>query len=293
MVAAPTLLFFRRRPSSWGSGDRLASSLQSLESSFFLLALGRFPHALTVCASSIESCLQAATEVGNGGTQGLKELERRARDASPAVSSFPSLEEFRALRNKITHRGFSPRDDSTAASLYIEFGLPFLSVCLKEFHGFDLADGLLQEYAEHLRVARETFERGKSLTIEKSYCFHSFSHLLRTNLKEEFSASWELESLVDSRHAGSQYERTTDERDKIEALFEVPARFDCPVCLAADAAVAEIDVDSFDKPTVMASRLACVQCGFVIGNGMPHLTDVLLEEALQRDSEKIRRACGD
>lgn len=56
----PTILFFRHRPGALAGSAALASSIQSLETSFFLIALGRFPHALCTCAAAIETAIQAS-----------------------------------------------------------------------------------------------------------------------------------------------------------------------------------------------------------------------------------------
>lgn len=46
----PTLLFFRHRPDGLATKLPIASSMQSLETNFFLIALYRYPHALATCA---------------------------------------------------------------------------------------------------------------------------------------------------------------------------------------------------------------------------------------------------
>ena len=53
--AEPTLGFFRCKPEGMAARPPLSSSLQNLESCFFLVAFGRYPHALVSCASAIES----------------------------------------------------------------------------------------------------------------------------------------------------------------------------------------------------------------------------------------------
>src|SRR5262245_26197201 len=106
----PTLLFFRSRPIGWTVNLSIASSMQSLETSFFLIALRRFPHALSTCASAIEGTIQAA-KVRANDKDGLQTLLRKARQHSPLIADFSEakLEAFREMRNRITHRGFSPK----------------------------------------------------------------------------------------------------------------------------------------------------------------------------------------
>ena len=61
--------------------------MQSLETSFFLIALGRYPHALTICAAAIESAMQAA-DIGAKETDALQELLKKARKSSKAIQEF-------------------------------------------------------------------------------------------------------------------------------------------------------------------------------------------------------------
>ena len=151
----PTLLFFKESPSEWQASAELASSLQSVETSFFLTALGRHPHALSVIASAIESCLQAG---GIGAkNDGLQERIKKAKHAVHAIKVFPDedLERLRDVRNRIVHRGFSPKDDSESVSIYISIALPLLQLCYESLHSFDFMGGLLNEYAEHIAAAQK------------------------------------------------------------------------------------------------------------------------------------------
>lgn len=93
-IQEPTLLFFRHRPEGWQTNTLIASSMQSLESSFFLIALGRYPHALAVCASAIESGLQAAN-IDAKDRDGFQHLVKKAKksrlQSSHSATSFSTL----------------------------------------------------------------------------------------------------------------------------------------------------------------------------------------------------------
>jgi hypothetical protein len=125
----PSLHFFRNQPEYWPVNGTVISSLQSLETSFFLVALHRFPHALIVCTAAIESAMQAA-DIGAKERDGFQELLRKARKRSEGIEDFgdDGLNHLRVVRNRITHHGFSPRDDSETTDLYIRVALPFLSL---------------------------------------------------------------------------------------------------------------------------------------------------------------------
>ena len=65
-------LFFRSRPHGPTAGS-LTSSLQTIETTFLLIALMRYPHAITSCASAIESIIKASPSCKTS-KQGLKAL---------------------------------------------------------------------------------------------------------------------------------------------------------------------------------------------------------------------------
>lgn len=290
----PTLLFFRKRPNGWDTSASIASSLQSVETSFFLIALSRFPHALLLCASAIESCLQAAS-IGSKEKDGFQDLIKKARRSSAEVNDFPnaSLERLRSARNRIVHRGFSPQDDSESTNIYLEVGLPFLARCYEEFHSFDLMDGLSVEYAEHVTAAQKIRALANATPgVDLSYCVHGFSHLIHWAFKESFSSGWEIDTLIHAEETGTKFQRTLSEKKKLETLFEVPWSFTCPVCREVDAAVAEINPDRMDAHEIATNRLACTNCGFVVHGDQPHLSQVLLEAQVTRSKAKILAKYG-
>src|ERR1044071_7888911 len=156
----PVLLFFRTKC------KELLSSMQSLESSFFLIALRRFPHALSTCASAFEMAIQAAA-IDTGTDNRLQALIQKARDNSKNIAGFPQdrLDQFRTVRNRIVHRGFRPSDNSEAVSLYLEIGLPLLAATYRDFHSYDLSDGLLQDFVDQLNRTRSKEGLGNSRSL--------------------------------------------------------------------------------------------------------------------------------
>jgi len=140
-------------------------------------------------------------------------------------------------------------------------------------------DGLLIDYAEHIAAARKvhTIARGTP-DLDLSYCVHAFSHRIRWGFKENFSASWEINELIRAEETGTRFERTYEEKKKLESLFDVAWSFRCPTCNEVDSAVAEIDSDQMEKHEVVVNRLACTNCGFVVYRDQPHLSQVLLEQ---------------
>jgi hypothetical protein len=301
-IQEPTLLFFRSRPEGWATSAYVASSLQSLESSFLLIALGRYPHALLVCASAIESCLQSA-RIGSKEKDGLGVLLAKAKKTSEVVNGFSDdlLVLLRETRNRIVHRGFSPKDDSESASLYIDVALPFLVLCYKEFHTFDLIDGLLLEYAQQIAVATEVHRLAKAARenhsetpeeMDMSYCFRGLSHLIRWNFKENFSAGWEIDALIHAEETGGKFKRTFETTQELKQLFEVPWSFDCPICWDFGSVVAEIDSDMMDEKQIVTKRMACTNCGLAVHRDEPYLSGVLLHKQIADSSAQILREYG-
>ncbi len=293
-IQEPSLLFFRKKPDGWLTSASIASSMQSLETSFFLIALGCYPHALLVCASAIESAMQAA-DIGAKERDNLQDLINKAKKLSKAVDGFgdESLDHFRETRNRITHRGFSSQDDSVATNLYLEVGLPFLSLCYREFHAFDLMDGLLMEYAKHINAAQNVHALAKNLLdLDMSYCLNSFGHLIRWCFKNRFSAGWEISALFHAEEIGEKFAKTYAEKKQLEALFETPWSFDCPVCDDVDCVVAELDPNAMDMKEVSPMRMACTNCGFVVSKSQPYLSQVLLQKQVAEKKARVLNTYG-
>lgn len=290
----PTLLFFRSRPNNWTTNTSIASSLQSIESSFLLFALNRYPHALTVATSAIESILQASA-IGAKERDGFQKLIERAKNLSRPLKEFPPnlLEQLRTTRNRITHQGFSPPDNAESVRLYLSACLPLLVLCYREFHGFDLLDGLVLEYAKHLTIACKVLELSEPIPDQDTtYCMDGFVHLVKWSFKENFSADWESNALVHAEEIGLKYDHESSEKQQLERVFDCPWSFDCPVCEDYQSAIGELDSDALDDKCVIINRLACTNCGFVVLKDRPHLSQVLLQKQISESTPKILAEYG-
>jgi len=276
----PTILFFRHHPGALAVSVSLASSMQSLETSFFLIALGRFPHALSTCATAIETAIQAS-DVGAKDRDNFQVLVKKAKSRSESIDRFSeeALDDFREARNRITHRGFTPEDDSKASSLFLSVGFPFLALCYQELHSFDVKAGLLPEYAEHMDIASRVHVRAKILSgLDLSYCLNGLGHLIRWCFKRNFSSGWEIDALISSDEIGGKFQRTEEEKSGLERLFDAHWSFDCPICDDIQSVVCEIDPNKLDSLKVVPLRMACTSCGFVVRDSQPFLSEILLEK---------------
>ena len=144
----PRFHLFRLPPADLRARPPLASSMQSFESSLFLVALRRYPHALTACVFAIESALKAAFNEPSARKDGLQELLTRARRQAATIAAFSidDLDSMRDTRNRIVHSGFSPKADGLAATLLLRPAIPLLRACYDGLLSFSLDDALLQEY---------------------------------------------------------------------------------------------------------------------------------------------------
>ena len=288
----PTILFFRRHPEGLAGNATLASSMQSLETSFFLIALGRFPHALSTCAVAIETAIRAS-DVGARNKHRLEVLMGIAKDKSEKIAEFPdqALKRFRVARNRFTHRSFTPRDESKAASLLLDVGFPFLTLCYSELHSFDAEAGLLPEYWEQIDVATRVHSLAKGLPeLDLSYCFNGFAHLVRWCFKRNFSSAWEIAALTNSEEI--EYQKTEEEKWDLERLFNACWSFDCPICDGHQAVVCELDANKLESLKVAPLRMACTCCRFVVRESQPFLSEILLEQQVADAKPEILEGYG-
>ncbi len=296
----PQFLFYRKLPDKPETTAALASSLQGLETSFFLVSLHRYPHALTACASIIESILKhspicEASAKQSAKTPTLNHLIPAARGLSSVLNSFPQadLDDFRQARNHIVHEGFNPKDDSESAQLLIRIGFPFAASCLQELHGFNLIDSLIVDYAYHLSVAGRVYERAKGLAGEFTYCFRSFAYYLQWCVRDNFLANWESDALEHDDVIFIKGERIDSEKKALERRFNASwDHFSCPICGDLDSTLVELDANALEGSKVVPLRMACFNCGFTVRTGQLFLSETLLEPQVIEQRSKILKDFG-
>jgi hypothetical protein len=263
----PTLHFFRATPNELMSTAPLCSSLQNLESSFFLVALRRYPHALMACASAIESAIKAAFKKGPRDRRRLEELLSEAQNTYPGLRAFPKddLDSFRKTRNRVIHYGFSPKDDEETAGLLLGVGFRFLDQCYREFFGFTLREGLFPAHYEQLTIALEVYDKAKNISdLDHTYCFQAFGHLIRWLMKDNFMAYWEFNSAQSADEYGKKFRSCKEHKSELEGAFGLAWEFDCPICSEVETFVCELDDDQIDNGVVSIKRAMCVNCQFAI-----------------------------
>ena len=298
----PKLIFFRETPKDLLTRPPLASSLQHLETSFLLIALRRYPHALVSCASAIESAIKATFNTGQGRKQTFQTLLDRAQKEFPSYAKFArtDIDEFRKKRNEIIHYGFSPKDDEISAVLLLKTGYQLIEQCYQTFFEFPLKrsgekyGGLLPELDHQLDIARKVYlkaktERGLNLT----YCFIAFAHEIRWRIQPWMMSDWQQEILDSEEDNWAAWEFKRKQKEELTCSVLDPSwHFDCPVCGDPDSFICELDDNQLDNGKVSLKRGACVNCGLVIPKNCPFLADNLCAEQFDEARPKILKEYG-
>lgn len=295
IVEKPKLEFLRAVPENLLSRPPLCSSLQNLESSFFLISLERFPHALVTCSSAIESAMKSVLKIDSEEYINANKLYAKAINDFQALSSFDEseLESFRFTRNRFVHYGFSPQDDEESAVILLRTGYPFLIACYDEFFSFDLFDGLLIEFGEQFRIALDVYDRAKGIPgLHLTYCFIVLGHLIRWSVRQSLMSMWENIASLHADETGAKFEHCEKQKHDLERVLGETWLFDCPICNDIDNFVCEIDQNRLDDRIVSLTRGVCTSCGLVVPNGCPFLVDALCREQIDKKSNEILRSFG-
>lgn len=292
----PTLTFFRSYPENLMSRPPLCSSLQSLESCFYMISLNRFPHALTSCASSVESAMKSALNKSVNDYINATDLYNEAIENFPNLSTFhwKELQYFRNTRNRIVHFGYSPKDDEETAIQLLKTGLPFLSKCYQEFFEFDLMNALIIEFSKHLNFALEAFKRTRVFESSSiKYYFSSFAHLIRWNgLKNHSMSTIESQVSEVNRYDDLIWEARESWKSKIESAFSPNWICDCPVCEEHQSFICELDNDLLTHKNVFIKRGMCANCDLIIRKEAHPLIDVLFEKKIAPEKDTIIKEYG-
>lgn len=290
----PTFLLFESQPKTAEAPISLASSMQTLESVFLLVALRRYPPALSTCAAAIESSIKSSS-VRTEGSDGLASVLDAARSASQDLAVFPAdrLSAFRKARNRITHQGFSPRDDSESVGLLLEVGLPFLHQCYVHLFSFDLWNALPPEFEQQFRVGAEVYIRAKGAAdLDRSYCLNGLGHLVMWSLRDRFSADWQIKALVRAEEVGTEFQLKYKERQRLEHVFSPSWIFDCPLCGEPESVVCQLDEGALRSGDVIPEQLACINCCLVVKKTELHLSEELLRNGASNEKQAILKEYG-
>lgn len=287
---APIFTFMRRTPDVLMSRPPLCSSLQTLESSFYLVALHRFPHALVTCATAIESAMKAALNIGPEEFVKAENLYAMACRRFPELRSFAEddLKIFRYKRNDVVHHGFSFRDEEETATLLLKTGYPFLSACYREFFDFSLRDGLIIELGEQLDIALSVYAKTKDTQgFRHSSSFCVFSHLIRWSIRQSLMPEWENDAARHADEVGTKFDYCEKRKKEIERALQTTWTFDCPVCDEIETFVCELDEEQLDGHVISLKRGVCANCELIIPSGDSFLANALCRDQIEESRVKI------
>lgn len=295
----PQLNFFRKYPADLVDCPPLASSLQHLETSFLMIALGRYPDALVTCGSAIESAIKAALKVKPDDRIDFRELIEQAQHKYPSFTAISNkkIRDFRLKRNEIIHYGFSPKDNEISAILLLETGYRLIEQCYEIFFKFPLEDkngvdgGLLPDFVKHLDVAKKVYIKARhEKNLNLAYCFISFRKIIALAIQPWIMSDWQNE-LLDSEELSGNEAWEIKEKQKEDIAQDVFGgvcwNFECPVCHTSDSFVVEIDGNQLDNSEVRLIRGLCVDCSLVIPLGCPFIVDILCEDQIDEEKPKI------
>jgi hypothetical protein len=284
----PSFAFFRTTPAEMMLHPPLASSLQSFETCLILIALERFPSALGACAAAIESAIKAKLNTPQEREIRLWQLIQDIRRISTNLRLFDQskLDDFRETRNRVTHYGYTPKDDEVCAVQLLKTGLPFLEECYRELFSFELSSrpgaaqkrALESNLARQYSVCKEVYLRARQLKgISYRYCFSSLAHYIRLLIKQRTMPVAEANMLEIDAEAGVKYEHEEREKERFQKQLKGEVEeFDCPICDGKSTMLAQFDDGELLNKRISVRWCYCVSCGMLVREGEPYLADQLL-----------------
>ena len=311
-LQSPTLHFFLATPKELIENPPLASSLQSLETTFLLLSLERYPSALVACVSAWESVIKAQLGIPQDDKISTSKILEKIRISEPILMAFDyaRLDVLLKTRNRVTHYGFSPHHDQDCGHLLIETGLPFLTALYQTLFGFHLhwrdvrpgltdftqltaqearTVGLMPDLSDQIKIVNTMFELNRhSEGFDVLLCFKAFTHYLRFRLRESYASN--ADDLLEDRASakGMRYEIEQQEKQNIyKQMDDETWDFDCPICHSPKALVAGLNTSEFDQGRVSLNWGICVACRLVMPKQAHHLTDLVLSHELAEQKKSI------
>lgn len=290
----PTFCFFVTSPERLLDRPPLASSMQSFETTLFLLGLARYPHAFVSSVQAIESAIKAGLSLSPDEHRSLRNLLEQACTQLPAVRSFPQkdLDVLRTTRNQIVHYGFSPRDDSVTAFLLLVIAIPLLKALYEGFFAFDLYPSLLPEIIAQMTAAMSAH----SLVMTDAsinaadYCA-VLAHQVRWIAKDHFASHWELEAAEHADEIGLRFEAVDRRKRRAERTLDPSWPFNCPICRSHETFVCKLVPSDLENGRVHLSACVCADCGLGIP-GVPFLADTVCADQIAQKSNEILRQYG-
>lgn len=293
----PVFWYVHSIPAELSNRPGIASSLQGIETSFLLVSEDRYPHALLALVTSLEGALKAAGEVPPEDRRtGLDRLLKSLRSGSllgtatsspPCPVSWSDLDDLRDTRNRVAHRGYSPRDNQVCADLLLRTGYPFALWLYETAFGLDFMRILYPRIREHLQVALKVYPRLRDDGADADTAFVALGHLLQWGARKARAAYWELEISESNYFDDERYQHVSKAVESRIARTDPAWAFDCPVCGDVGSFVCglRLDVLAEGGPDPLDEGL-CLNCQLRIPAQAQALTSELCRaEAVERAPE--------
>jgi len=292
----PYLPFFRNRPPDLPENPPLCSSLQSLETAFFLIGLGRYPSALVILGQAIEGAIKAGLQIPADIKRkpNFYDLTTQAEQKISVPAAIAgSLNQFRDARNDFSHYGFSPKDDHRSADEMLRTGLPYLEILYTEFFGFDLQESLLWEIGIQYGISKSVFaDANLSGSANECAALRVLGHQIRHTFHPSFISQVEYEILVEARSTFLVHDFMDEKRNEIETAFYPHWFFDCPICGEIRSLGTQLDDAALDNKTISLIRVHCLSCGLNIPPDVPLLADRVCAKEIESETAKIFAELG-
>ena len=267
--------------------DGLKSSLQTFETALFLIALKRYPHALTTCFSAIEGGIKGI--LGERYNEPFFQLLGRAEKEVPSLKEHETEARitFRDRRNDFIHFGFSPKDDNVSVDLLLSTGFPILQKIYKGLHRFDLRSHFYKPARYHLDIAKKVREKIlKNGETELAYSIESLGHWVYWYVVQK-TTGWQ----DDAESSSLKWEYQRDRKEKLSHHFSPEWEFNCPICGDFESVVARFDYNDPNN-TITISEMVCTCCDFYVPQEHQLLAETLLEEQVKQCSQQIIKEYG-
>jgi hypothetical protein len=281
-----TFSLFGKTPEGASKIEGLASSLQKVETCFLLVALKRFPTALSTSVAAVESLMHSSGEPKLLSDERLVDKFKAAKKKYPSLGRFSDAElgDLRDRRNEFEHRGFSPKDDSDSVRMLLEIAFPYLEACYREIHSFGLLDNLIWHIGPQWSIAVEARRAADEAGTDVRYCLDAFAHYMRYTFEPLFSVTSDFKLDEDSDEL---FKLRLERMELLKRKFTHEWVFDCPVCYWPERLVCELDGQRLQEKDVYVQVMGCANCSFVANRNAHPLINILLRDQIASEKEKI------
>lgn len=290
-------LDIKKLPQDLMDHNPLAASLQTLETALILLAHGRFPAALIMVASAIESVNKAKLVLHQADNTKPGELYRliksqysEKRDDWNDWAYNYTL--FCDKRNRFIHFGYTPECSEDCAVLLLKTGFPLLSNLYEALFDIHLSCPKKRSKAVFYPKIAEMWDATRRIyQLELKAKDPGFGYVLYP-LRKYISYLMHDDGDDGSNNFGEyKYEKRSSRRKELESIYIYAHEFKCPIC-AWDELIVNLSHDGLDRGLIVIDEGECAECEFAVSYQQRLIFDVLLEDQVKKKSPTILKGYG-